>query len=107
VLVIRLGKLLLITASVVLLVLVPTADQVAFGVHEHVVVPAERSFDLTGAESAQGPPLSHHCELSVSVGELISVVELPTPVGVMSDPLKPHSSAPQHRPFVLLTPPRT
>ena len=93
-------------ASVLLLVLVPSADLIAFGVHEHVVVPAERSFDLTGA-SAQDPPLSHHCELSVSVGELIPVIELTMPVGLVSDSPKPLASASQHRPLVPLTPPRT
>lgn len=94
-------------ASVLLLVLVPSADLIAFGVHEHVAGPAERSFDLTGAESAQDPPPSHHCELSVSAGELIPVIELPTPVGVVSDPPQPPAFGPQHRPLVPLTPPRT
>ena len=105
--VIRPGKRLLTMASVLLLVLVPSADLIAFGVHEHVVVSAERGFDLTGAGSVQDPPSTHHCDLSVSVGELIPVIELPMPVGLVSDPPQPPAFAPQHRPLVPLTPPRT
>lgn len=100
-----LWRLFLATVGVLLLVLAPSADVVAFGLHEHETV--ERSFDLTGAESTQGPTLFHHCELSVSVGELIPAAELPTPIVVMGDPPDPRASSPQHTPFVLLTPPRT
>lgn len=100
-------RFVLTAAAVLLLVLVPSADMVAFGPHEHVMVTPERGGDLTGAESIQDPTLSHHCELSVSVGELLPVVELPTPVVVMVDPREPHASTPQHRPFVPLTPPRS
>jgi hypothetical protein len=96
---------LLAAVSVLLLALAPSADVVAFGLHEHVTT--ERSFGLTGAETAQGATPSHHCELSVSLGELIPVVELPTPLVLIGDPPNPRASSPQHRPFVPLTPPRS
>ena len=101
----RLCRFLLSSVSVLLLVLVPSADLVAFGLHEHVT--AEGSFGLAGAESTPDLPLSHHCELSVSVGELIPVVELPTPVSLMGEPPNPRALYAQHRPFVPLPPPRT
>ena len=100
----RLSRFLLATVSVLLLVLVPSADLVAFGLHEHVT--AERTFGLAGAESTPDAPLSHHCELSVSVGELIPVVELPTAVSLMGEPPNPRAFDPQNRPFVPLPPPR-
>lgn len=102
----RRWRLRLTPMSLLLLVLVPMADQLAFGFHEHVMVGAERGVDLTGAERAQGQPPSHHCELSVSIGDVLPVVELPAPVGVMVDPPEPYASDPQHRPFAPLTPPR-
>lgn len=100
----RLGSLFLAAMSAFLLVLVPSADLAAFGLHEHVT--AERSSGFTGPEGTEGATLSHHCELSVSVGELVPVVELPTLVVLFGDPRNPRAPSPRHRPFVPLTPPR-
>jgi hypothetical protein len=106
VIILALWRLLLTAASVLLLVLVPSADIVAFGLHEHAVVTPESGGDLTGSDNLEGPTISHHCEFSVSVGEVPSVIEIPMPTVVMADPPEPHASAPQYSPFVLLTPPR-
>lgn len=99
-------RVLLVTASVLLLALVPASDLLAFGLHVHVVAP-ERSSEISGPDDTQSPTLSHHCELSASVGELLSVVELPTPQLVTIDATEHQSAAPRNRPFVPLTPPRT
>ena len=99
-------RLLLVAASVLLLVLVPTADLLAFGFHEHVV-PPERSSDLSDQNDTQSSTLSHHCELSVSTGELLTAVELPAPGLLTIDATEHQSAAPRHRPFVPLTPPRS
>ena len=89
-----------------LLVLAPTADLLAFGFHEHVV-PPERSSDRSDQNDTQSPTLLHHCELSVSVGGLLMVVELPTPGLIRIDTTEYQSATPRHRPFVPLTPPRS
>lgn len=89
-----------------LLVLAPTADVAAFGLHEHVVVTPEPGSDLTGPNGLESVTLAHHCELSVSFGEAVPIVELPTPMLVEIGSRELRVSSPQHRPFVLLTPPR-
>jgi len=99
-------RFLLATASVLLFLLAPIADVAASGLHEHVVVTPERGSDLLDSDRLQGPTLSHHCELSMSLGEMLPVVELPMPLLTMIDPREPHASSPQHRPLVPLTPPR-
>ncbi len=101
----RTARLLLIALSSSLLVLTPAADLLAFGLHDHVA-PAERGSALAGPGSADGPTPSHHCELSASIGELLSVVELPVPGLVAIDATEYQAAAPRHRPFVPLTPPR-
>src|SRR5436309_9538272 len=84
----------------------PTADLLAFGFHEHVV-PPERSSDLSNPDDTQSPTLFHHCELSVSVGELLTAVELPAPRLITIDATECQSAAPRQWPFVPLTPPRS
>lgn len=90
----------------ILLVLVPTADLLAFGFHEHIV-PSERSSDLSDQDDTQNPTLLHHCELSVSAGELLTAVELPAPGLIAIDATEYQSAAPRQRPFIPLTPPRS
>lgn len=97
---------LFILASLLLLVLVPTADTAAFGLHEHVVVAADPGVGLGGADRTQDPTSLHHCELSVSIGELLPIMVLPRPAGVMADQASPHEPTVQHKPFLPLIPPR-
>jgi hypothetical protein len=98
-------ELLLALGVVLLLLVTPTADLWAFGFHEHIVVP-ERGSNLTGPGTAQEPIPSHHCELSVSAGDLVPGIELAMPALVAIDPPEQRASALSQRPFVPLTPPR-
>jgi hypothetical protein len=83
----------------------PSADLLAFGLHDHIVVP-ERGSNLSGPSTAQKPIPSHHCELSVSAGDLVPNIELAMPQLLAIDPPEQHASALSQRPFVPLTPPR-
>jgi hypothetical protein len=103
----RLVKLLLVTTVVLLVGFLPSADILAFGLHEHTVASPERSSDLTGSETTETHPVSHHCELSVGVGDVITVADLLLPVVTFAEPPEHHVPAPQHSPLVLLTPPRS
>lgn len=99
-------RFLLTVASVLVLVLAPITDVAAFGLHEHTVGAPQSGNDLEGSDSRQGSTLSHHCEVSMSLGEMLPVVELPMPLLTIIDLREPHASSPQHRPLVPLTPPR-
>ena len=104
--------LLFATTTALLLVFLPSADMLAFGLHEHLAGAPENtlgpvSSDSMQSQPGQNQPSSHHCELSVSSGDLVAVAALPMPVAVLVFTLDPLISAPQHRPFVLLAPPRS
>jgi hypothetical protein len=103
----RLVKLLLATTAVLLVSFLPSADILAFGLHQHTVASPERSLDLTGSETTEAQPVSHHCELSVSVGNVVVIADLPVSVVTFAGPPEHHVPAPQHSLFVLLTPPRS
>lgn len=98
-------ELVLALGVVLLLLVTPTADLLAFGLHEHIVAP-ERGTDLSGLSTAQEPIATHHCELSVSAGDLVPAIELAMPALVAIDPPSQHASALSQRPCVPLTPPR-
>lgn len=98
-------RVVLVFSAVLLLMLAPAIDSVAFGLHEHVVAP-ERSSNLSGPGDTQSPTLSHHCELSASGADLVSVVTVPALVRLALVTLEQRVAAPPHRPFVPLTPPR-
>lgn len=100
-------RLLLAATTALLLVFLPSADVLAFGLHEHLIGTPEQSMDLAGSDSMPSQPGSHHCELSVSIGDLVAVADLPMRKATLVLTLEPPVSAPQHRPFVLLTPPRS
>jgi hypothetical protein len=104
---IRALRLLLATATVLLLLFLPSADVLAFGLHEHLVETPEQTMDVAGSNNMQSQPSVHHCELSVSVGDLVAVASLPAPVTMLVFTLEPPVSVPQHRPFVLIAPPRS
>lgn len=98
-------KLVLALGVVLLLLVTPTADLLAFGFHEHIVVP-EPGSTLSGPSTAQKPMPSHHCELSVSAGDLVPSIELALPPLAAIDPPEHRASALSQWPFVPLTPPR-
>jgi hypothetical protein len=87
------------------LALAPVADPLAFGVHEHVAAD-QRPVQTIEPASNPGPTVPHHCELSVSVGQLEPAVELATPAPIVASPPDLSAPAPSHRPFVPLNPPR-
>ena len=97
-------KLLLALGVVLLLLVTPTADLLAFGFHEHIAVP-EPGSNLSGPSTAQKPIPSHHCELSVSAGDLVPSIEALPPLAAIGPP-EQRASAVSQWPFVPLTPPR-
>ena len=103
----RLVKLLLVTTAVLLVGFLPSADILAFGLHQHTVASPERSLDLPDSETTEALPVSHHCELSVSVGDRVVIAELPVSVVTFAAPPEHHVPAPQHSLIVPLTPPRS
>jgi hypothetical protein len=101
----RAFELALALGILLLLLVTPTADTLAFGLHEHVVAP-EHGSNLTEASNAQGSTSFHHCELSVTAGDLVSTAKLATPESLVIDRPELRASASSQRPFVPLTPPR-
>jgi hypothetical protein len=97
-------RLLVALTSALVLASVPTADVLAFSIHEHVADQGQGR-DVAGPDSPQGSA-SHHCELSASSAELVHMVELPKPVRLGLEPIPDLAAARRHRPFVPLTPPR-
>ena len=87
-----------------LVIVTPTADLLAFGVHEHVTASDDSGRDV----SSPGSPgaSAHHCELSISPAGLGPAVALPASgpiVGLIVDTVV---NAAQRTPSVPLGPPR-
>lgn len=87
-----------------LVIVAPTADLLAFGVHEHVTGSAEQSRDLAGADTPGAP--AHHCELSISPAGLASVAVVPSPGLFVVPVVETRVSAVDRTPSVPLGPPR-
>ena len=87
-----------------LVIVAPTADLLAFGIHEHVTAPDDTSRDLAGPDNS-GPP-AHHCELSASPAGLALALVLSAPGPIAVPVVETRVSASDRTPSVPLGPPR-
>jgi hypothetical protein len=84
----------------------PVADVLAFGIHEHTVLPGPGNQERTASDQERSPS-SHHCELSTS-----QAVSVPAPIvvtagtGVLGMIGGSDTPVLSFTPFVLVAPPR-
>lgn len=104
----RRGVCVVACLLVFILVAIPTVDLVAFGIHEHTatVDPEGDSDDVTQTSHA-GHVLSHHCDLSMSPGEVATHFDLLSPLGTAVTIVELPSLHVCSLPFVPFSPPRS
>lgn len=100
------SKPLLVWTLLIAAVLVPIADVAAFGIHDHISVSEVTGGDLTTEGSAPGS--NHHCELGMSPGTLLGLVQAPLPFDqVTALEVVPAPSRGSQTPPVPFSPPRS
>jgi len=86
---------------------IPTADLLAFGLHEHVMAPVMLGFDEVTAPPHAEAGTAHHCELWMNPGDVApAFTPFRSAAGVnLGD--GPQSARPVWHPFLPFTPPRS
>lgn len=87
-----------------LVIVTPTADLLAFGVHEHVTASDDSSRDVSSPGSPGAP--AHHCELSISPAGVGPAIALPASGPIVGLIFDTGLSAAQRTPSVPFGPPR-
>jgi hypothetical protein len=103
----RIGLLgpIAVCVLVVLALVVPLADAMVFGIHDH-----ETAFEPDGSSSGREADSRaddrHHCDLGMNPAEVAPASDLPAPGSAPAPPLGTLRRATVVRPFVPYTPPR-
>jgi hypothetical protein len=91
---------------VMLMVVLPTADLCAFGIHDHVATSAADAAEIHAGHAHTSPQNAHHCDLWTNPAETADACVLVSPVlssTRLSPPLIAHLAP---RPFQPFAPPR-
>ena len=92
----------------VVLVAIPAADVFAFGIHGHTVaVDREGDTDDVAQPGHAGHLVSHHCDLSMTPGEMSPPFDFVAPMAIAVAAAEPHSPHVRSTPFVPSPPPRS
>ena len=90
------------------LVAIPAADVFAFGIHGHTAS-ADRKGDTDDVAQPghAGHLVSHHCDLSMTPGEVSPHFDLVAPMAIAVAAAEPHSPHVRSKPFIPSPPPRS
>lgn len=91
----------------ILMVVVPTADLFAFGIHDHVVMGATDATEVHAGHVHTSPHSAHHCHLWVNPAETADSCVLVSPFLSRVRVLAPRVARLVRRPFQPFAPPRS